>query len=281
MQKIIAVLNDFNGADTVLERALELASKEKAVLEILYVHEEPLFDVPDYFRSEDSIKDEVLDKEKIKKEIQKRLTALDSSRQSAILVFIDDTVDRVLTQTRETKDILIVTAYHDSITEKLAKKSHLPVLIIKNDFKSYENVVLPVDLGETTEACIDFAERLFEKNDLFLLHDYRYIVDLSLMDVDYLGVPTSAPIIDAQINQELIKNQKLAFEALKKESGLRGDFIEQSLCVEDDLVGYIESGNFDLTVLCSSVEHSILSDSVSFSLLKSLSSDVLIYVSVH
>ncbi len=278
MQKIIAVLNDFNMADVVLERALEFSSKQKTTLEVLYVHEEPLFDVPDYFRSDASIKSDVLDTKKIKKEIQSRIAKLDNSQEYAVLVFIDDTVDRVLTQTEDTKDLLIITAYHDKITEKLAKKTQLPILVIKNDFKAYKDVILPVDLGQATSSCIDFAETLFERDTLFLLHDYRYIVDLSMMDVDYLGVPTSAPVVDAQINQELIKSQKESFEILKKERELEGSFIEQSLSVEDDLVEFIEGTECDLTVLCSDNQHSILSDSVSFSLLKNLSTDILIYI---
>ncbi len=281
MQKIIAVLNDFEKADYLLERAFEMASKQEARLEILYIHEEPLFDVPDYFRSDESIKNSFLDKEKIKKEIQERVSKLGHSGESAILVFIDDTIDRVLTQIEGAEDVLIVTSYHDKITEKLAKKSHVPILVVKNDFKVYEHIVLPVDLGQVTPSCIDFAQTLFEKNSLFLLHDYRYIVDLSMVDVDYLGVPTSAPIIDAQINQELIKSQKEAFEILKKETGLKGSFIEQSLSVEDDLLAFIEADDFDLTILCSDNKHAILSDSVSFSLLENLSTDVLIYIGIH
>ena len=71
MKKIIAVLNDFEKADNILQKAITLKERQNAVLEVLYVHEKPLFDVPDYFRSNESIGDDFIDKEKIKKEKSK------------------------------------------------------------------------------------------------------------------------------------------------------------------------------------------------------------------
>ncbi len=276
INKIVAVLNDFKTADNVLEKALKLSSQKKVTLEILYVHEEPLFDLPDYFCSNESIEDTLVDKEKIKKEIEDRVAKLESDCNCAVLVFIDDTTDRLLTLTKEDTDIFIITAYHEKITQKLIQKSYFPVLVIKNDVKDYKKIVLPVDLSKNSYECIDLAKTLFPHTDKRLLYDYRYVIDTEIIDVDYLGMPTSEPIMNTQINQELKQSQSETFEALKRETGLEGDFIEENLSIEEDLSRFINVSHFDLTILCSSDKHFLLSNSVSFSLLETLSTDVLI-----
>jgi len=276
MKKIIAVLNELQNADNLLQKAVTLAKEHDAVLEVLYVHEEPLFDVPDYFRPDVSIKDNIIDKEKITKEIKERVVKLGFERDCAVLAFVDDTVDRVLTQTEDDKDTLIITTYHEKITEKLVKKSHLPVIVVKSNVKEYKKLILPVDLKEDTEACIDLADKIFPHAKKRLLHDYRYVLDTAVMDVDYLGMPTTDPIMNTQINQELKKAQQESFEELKKKRGLEGDFIEETLSVEEDLAKYINATHFDLTVLCSHKKHFLLSNSVSFSLLETLENDILI-----
>jgi len=276
MKKIIAVLNELQNADNLLQKAVTLTKEHDAVLEVLYIYEEPLFDIPDYFRSEESIEDNIIDKEKITKEIKERIVKLGFERDCAVLAFVDDTVDRVLTQTEDEKDTLIITPYHEKITEKLVKKSHLPVIVVKSSVKEYKKLILPIDLKEDTEACIDLADKIFPHAKKQLLHDYRYVLDTAIMDVDYLGMPTTDPIMNTQINQELKKAQLDSFEALKKKRGLEGDFIEETLSVEEDLAKYINATHFDLTVLCSHKKHFLLSDSVSFSLLETLENDILI-----
>jgi len=272
MQKIIAVLNDFKTADDVLEKALELSSKQKAMLEILYVHEEPLFDIPDYFRSDESIKGNLVDKDKIKKEIEDRVSKIKDDHDFAVLVYINDTTDRLVTLIKEDSDIFVITAYHEKITKKLVKKSHFPVLVIKNRAKEYKKIVIPVEMSKGSLKCIDFAKTLFSRDKIRLLHDYRYIVNPYTMDINYLGVPSIEPTINIEIQEQ----KKESFEALKKDTNLQGDFIEEDLSIEEDLAKFIEENGFDLTILCSD-KKSFLSNSVFFSLLEILSTDVLIH----
>jgi len=68
MTKIIAVLNDFTMIDAVLDKTLTFSQKHHATVEILYVHERPLFEIPDFFRSGEQ--ETPLDKEKIKVSIK-------------------------------------------------------------------------------------------------------------------------------------------------------------------------------------------------------------------
>ncbi len=276
INKVVAVLNDFEMADNILGKALKFSSQQNAILEVLYVHEESLFAVPDYFRSSEHINDNLIDKDKVRKELKERILKLGFEKDCAILVFIDDTLDRVLTQTKEDKETLILIEYHKEITKKLIKKSHLPVLVIKNSATDYKNVVVPIDLGENTDGCIDLANKLFPTATKRLLHDYRYVINTTIMDLDYLGIPTTEPDFAEEINQKLKSSQVEKFEDLKKKTGLEGDFIEEKLSVEDDLTQFINEKHFNLTILCSRDEDFIFSSSISFILLETLSTDILI-----
>ncbi len=276
MNKIVAVLNDFETTDRVLSRAIMLQKKSDALLEVLYVHEVALFDVPDYFSEENSYEKKRVDKEKIQKEIQKRLQTLGFQESCAVLVFIDDTVDRVWTQTRNQSDVLIVTAYHDTISKRLAKKIDLPLLVLKNETTEYKHIVVPIDLSKETTPCIDFAKAFSTEAEIRLVYDYRFLLDVTLIDVDFLGFPTAQPMLDMQAEEEIKKSQMDLFEHIKKEHHLEGDFIEESLSVEEDLEKYIQERGFDLTILCAYHDMFIFSDSISYDLLESLQTDVLI-----
>ena len=271
MGKVITVLNTLEELDKVLKVSSDIVKEQNAVWEILYVHEVSLFDVPDYLQSSDS-----LDKESVKKAIKKHLSKLKEKNDHAVFVFEDDTADRVLYQSRDDKNVLLITPYHEKITEELIKKTNLPTLVTKTERERYIDIVIPVNLAEDTTSCsIDKAQLFFPHSKMRLVYDYRYIVDTMMMDVDFLGIPTE-PMLDMQVNEEIRKNQQAIFESLKKERGLEGDFIEETLTIEDDLLKYIKAGNFDLTVLCSRGDGFLLSDSVTFGLLKQCPTDMLI-----
>ena len=269
ISKIMIVLNNFEKADKIFEKALTLLVHQKAVLEVLYVHEEPLFDLPDYFRLKDNIGDDFIDREKIKKEIKERLLKLGKSDECAILVFVDDTVDRVLTQTKEPNQTLIVVAYEDKITQKLVKKSDASFLIIKNDKKAYENIVMLVDLSENSPKCINLAKTLFSQSKIRLLYDNHYV-----------------------ILQEVKERKKELFEDLKKETNLEGDYIEEHVvseidfveelyAIEKHLAEFINRDDFDLTILYSHHRDFLFSESISFAMLGMLQTDLLLLKSRH
>ena len=72
--KVLAVLNDIEALDTVLKRAVSLSEEKKAILEVLFVHEEKIFGLPDFFRFKETSEKDVADNDKIKKEIENKLT---------------------------------------------------------------------------------------------------------------------------------------------------------------------------------------------------------------
>ncbi len=261
IRKVLVVLNSFEKIDTILAKALLLSSEQNAGLEVLYVHEEPMFDVPEYFLSEQSSS---IDKAKVKKEIQEKLLALGSERKHAILVFINDTVDRVLEQLEEHNHTLIVTCYHDKITERMLKRSDASMLVIKEDKEGYANIIMPVNLSEDSRSCIDLAKRFFPDSKLRLLYDNPYL-----------------------LLKEDKEKQKALFEALQKETQLEGNYIQEKISTELDFIGelyaiekhlaaFINAGSFDLTVLYTHQRDYLFSNSLSFALLGMIESDLLL-----
>ncbi|MCK4736987.1 MAG: hypothetical protein KAT10_00395 [Sulfurimonas sp.] len=128
--KILAVLNDIEALDTVLKRAVSLSEEKEAILEVLFVHEEKIFGLPDFFRFKEIPEKDVADKDKIKKEIESKLTALGSKQEHIILVKIDDTVDRVLELTKGDEAITVIVQNHDVITKKLTQKENLDIVSV-------------------------------------------------------------------------------------------------------------------------------------------------------
>lgn len=260
IDKIITVLNDLEGSDAVFNKAFSLAKDLGAVVEVLFVHESPLFDVPDYFRSST---DEGLDKEKVKHEIQQKIEKISQGQKVAVFVYIDDTPDRVWALARDDKHTLIVTAYHDSISEKIIDKVSQPVLVIKRPTQDYKKLALIVNANSESLSCIEHVKRDFKESDIYLLYDYRYVVDPS-MEID---------LQDVQIIQEA---QKEAFEEVKRKSGLEGEFFIDGSFLGEDLVDHLQAKAFDLVYVCSHGDDFFVSDNLSLELLKDLESDILV-----
>lgn len=278
MEKIVVVLNDFEKIDDLLKKAIMLCQKHNSFLEVLYINESPLFDLPDFFRAKESINDNVIDKDKVEKEIKERIFKFGFTKNHAILVFDSGIIGRVLNQTREDKKALILIAYNKEFIHQLAKESDLPLLIVKNSVVDYKKIVLPINFSENTNKCITYANTIFPDSEKKLLHDYRYVDDTSVLDDDNFIMAAPNPILNAEINEEFKKNRLYEFEVLKKETGFEGDFIEESISLEDDLCTYIDMNNFDLTFLCLNKKQFLFSDSFCLSLLDKLSTDILIKV---
>ena len=128
--KVLAVLNDIEALDIVLKRAVSLSEEKKAILEVLFVHEEKIFGLPDFFRFKETPEKDVADKDKIKKEIESKLTALGSKQEHIVLVKIDDTVNRVLELTKGDESITVVVQNHDVITKKLTQKENIDIVTV-------------------------------------------------------------------------------------------------------------------------------------------------------
>jgi len=264
MQKVVALLNDFEKADRVLTKAVKLAEEQNASLETLFVHEAPLFSLPDFFLHLEHKKERQINKEKIRKELEQRIDNLGFSGNSAVFVYIDDTADRAVAHTREESDRLIVSAYHETISRDLVRKSPAPVLLLKRDIADYTKLSIPVELDGSAKACLSLSRSLFPRCQLHLIYDNHYLTD-----------------------KEEAKAQKLAFEQLAAEMGAKGDYIEEFAWNEADygedfalmeahLARLIEKNGSDLTLLCSGNDDLLYGEAVSLSLLQNIGTDFFI-----
>jgi hypothetical protein len=276
-KRTVVLLNDFESIDNLLKKAIDFSTKHQTTLEVLYVHEEPLFDLPDYFLSKDKIVNEGLDKEKIKAKIKEHLISLKQNDEHAILVYIDDTVDQVLHYAKDQKDILFITAYHEKISEHLLEKTPYSFWIVKNKSDLYNKIVLPIDFTDHAKKVLQISKHIFSENSMMMVHDYRYLVDPLTMPIDYLDV---SPMISADVvnvNETLKREQKKIFEAYKKEFDIEGECIEEEGSLDQDLIDYISKGEFDLVIMYHQDDELFLSPSLIVTLLKSLSTDFFIF----
>jgi len=274
--RVIVLLNNLEEIDTLLKRALEFSSKHGTTLEILYVHEEPLFALPDFFLSEEHRDEGKIDKHKIKEEVQKHLEQFDKSENHAILVYMDDTVDRLLTYAKDILHTLVVTNYHEEITPLLIKKTSYSYWINKGGKEYYENIVLPIDLKDESRKCIESAQHIFSESNLHLVYDYRYLLDVLAVREEYLNVVPVTTVVDYELYKKFKVEKQKSFEAYKKEFNLLGHFIEGEGPLDEDLAEYIKKESFDLTILYHNDEELFFSPILILRLLELLDTDFFI-----
>ena len=261
IQKIIAVLNDFTMIDEILSKTFSFAHEHHATVEILYVHESPLFNIPDFFSSKEE--EMTLDKEKIKVSILEKVNTFDFEKPPVVFVKIDDTEDRVWALAREDKETFIITAYHKDITQKLVSKISQPILVLKNNIPNYQKMALVVNAGSPSSICIERVQSNFPKIDIELFYDYRYIVDPGM----------EASLQNVQIIEDA---QREAFDALKAESGLKGKFFIDGDFLGTQISVYLQEKNFDILYVCAHPDGFFISDDLLLSLLEDVDCDMLV-----
>ena len=270
LTKVISVLNDIETINIVLAKAINIANEHSVQLEIIFVHEEPLFVMPDFFSTTGMV-----DKQKIKSEIEKQLGNLNFKDKCPIFVFMDDTVGRVTHLTKDDEDTLIITAYHEKISKMLVKKTHLPVLVVKNQVvDSYKKVVIPFDFSLLCEQSVTLAKLLFAKSELELVYDYRYLPSVEMIELDPMLY--SSIYVDTDFNPNQIKIKKKDLKEYADKENVKGYFIVEELSLEEDLLNFINKNNFSLIVMASSNIDTIFSKSLSLNLLNNSSIDILL-----
>ncbi len=253
--KTLAVINEIKDIHEVLKKAVGFA--KEGVLEVLFVHEEGLFDLPDLFKPE-FMEDESIDKEAVKKEIKKVLKELKYPKECAVFVYINDTASHVETLLKESK-ALIVTKYNTS-TQKLAESSY-DLLYLKEPAKeSYKNIAIVANLTPKDSQLIEFAKSNFKDANLTLIYDYIYMIDMNLIAVDPLAGIDADPYLD----EELKEASKKRFDSLTEGANLKGVFLEG--VDKENITDFINENRFDLTII----------EKIDTQLLEDLKSDVLV-----
>lgn len=181
LEKIVVGVDVFASSDDVLKRALMIAKENKAELFIVHAIEIPWIKIANYFDS----KELVIDKENIKKEIEKKIQILSKDFKVPYTIFIrEGTADDVILYEAKLfkADMLVIGSHTKSkkrrstlrtTAHKVAHKSHLPVLIVKNSVqKSYKNIIAPTDFEIQSKQSIIFTKNIFPTAKIKILHVY-------------------------------------------------------------------------------------------------------------
>ena len=275
-KRVVVILNEIEKIDNLLEKAVAFSTQHQTTLEVLFVHEEPLFKLPDYFLSDEKISKETIDKKKIKKSIQEKLNSLNPHKSVSILILVDDTLDQVLEYGKENKDILFITAYHEELNNKLLHKSPYSFWIVKNEIKNYRKILLPIDLNAKSVEVIKATEHIFPTVPLEMVHDYRFTLDMTLIEDDHLRITPIVSSIDIEISQERKERQRELFETYKHDFNLTGDFLEENEGLEEDLVEYINQSQAELIVMYPEEIELFLSSNLITKLLHRVPKDFLV-----
>jgi hypothetical protein len=260
IRKIIAVLNDFTMIDEVLSKAFSFSNIHNAQVEILYVQETPLFEIPDLFTKENS---KVLDTQTVKKEIEKMISKYNPQHTPVVFVHIGDTANRVWALAREDKETLIITAYHPELTEDIIHKVTQYVLVIKTKITTYNKVLLATDLEDGSSMCINNIKEIFNKQNIHLFYNYRYTQD---------------PRVELELsNIQIIESaQKEAFEEIVKKHSLTGDFFVNEFLLDSELKTYFTQSKFDIIVTCCDDEIFLDDDKLWVRVLKNIDIDIMV-----
>ncbi len=270
-KKTIVLLNTTDNIKNALQKGVEFSNQHNTILEVLFVHEEPLFELPDIFRLKRE--DNSLDKESIKREITKQLLELSPNDKYAIFVYVDDTLHRLETIAQEPKETLVITPYQKEITPTLIEETSYAFWILKAPKESYNKILLPTDLKEPTMKAINYALHIFEGSRLFLVHDHRYLIDTLAVQADYLNVAPLTSPITVELNEEVKEAHKKEFENYLKEFSIEGEFIEADGEVDEDLIEYTKKNRFDLLFMYRNDEEMFSSSVLILKLMEELEVD--------
>ena len=269
-KKTVILLNTLDNIENALQKGIDFSKQHNTILEVLFVQEEPLFELPDIFRLKRE--DNSLDKESIKKEIRKQLLALNPNEKYAIFVYIDDTQHRLETIAKEPKETLVITPYQKEITPTLIEETSCAFWVLKEP-KEYNKILIPTDLKEPTMKAIKYALHLFKQSKLFLVHDHRYLIDTLVVQADYLNVTPLTSPISVELNEEVKEIHKKELDNYLKEFGIEGEFIEANGDVDEDLIDYTKKNKFDLLFMYRNDEEMFRSSSLILSLMEELKVD--------
>jgi len=277
-KRTVVLLNSFDYMDDLLKRAEGFARAHKTTLEILYVHEAPLFDLPDFFSSSEGHSAEAINKTQIRHQIQSHLDACGIQGDHAILVYEDDTLDQVIHYGKGDKDILFVTAYHETLSADLIEKTPHSFWIIKDPQKQdYKKVVIPIDFTQESKKVLNATKHIFAQSEIHMVHDYRYLLDTISVPIDYLDIsPVVTPDLIA-INEVLKQERAEMFEAYREEFGVDGVCLEAEGALDEDLIAYIGAHSFDLIVMYHQDTDLFLSPTLILYLLNDLDLDFFVF----
>lgn len=280
VNRILVAIDRSAMAEEALKRGIYIAKEKEAQLVVMHVIEPSFIESP-FVRP--------IDENRIKEEVKRRVEQLTSEEDIEHILFVESgssaasislkvknlNVDLLIIGTHGKDDIS--SNYFGSTTLKLIQKTHIPVLVVKNEAKyAYKEMLAPTNLSDYSKESILFARTLFDKTALKYLHAY--------VTVDELQALTYRISADqqGQFKKELLTDAHIALEKFAKDVG-EGEMvlIGYNASINEDLLDCIVRDNAGLLVLGSKGVgnlNSFLFGSTASYLVRNSPIDVLVYV---
>lgn len=279
--KMIMVAIDLSVmAEEALKRAIEIAKRHHSHLLVLHVIEAPFFA---------SLAHRSPDKVKIEKRISQTVEKLNSDDDVKYTILIKDGVPSktILLQSAENKiDLLVVgtnskddveSEYFGSTALKLVKKSHIPLLIVKNESNTaYQKMMIPTNMSDRSKKSIVFVDTLFER----LPRKYLFAA-ATMSEIQAMVYRIGEEEFEA-LRREMALRAKAELKAFVTEvGGGEMHLIDALSSVKEDLLDDIIEDTADLLILDSKgadEQSSFVFGSIGSYLLLRSPTDVLVYI---
>jgi universal stress protein E len=171
MKKFLVATDLSVRSDRALKRAAALAHERVAEFEVLHVVDASLPDVM-LGRVEDASRSAMLD----------QISSLGLAREGAcrtVIVRGQDYADIIKHAENSGTDLIVLgvprdsapTMFRGTTAERVIRSSHVPVLVVRNVVvKSYQRVLVAVDLSVHSRRALQVAARLVPKGEFYLIH---------------------------------------------------------------------------------------------------------------
>ncbi|MDA3908449.1 MAG: universal stress protein [Sulfurimonas sp.] len=278
---IVVGLDISNNAQGVLNRTFLVAKRNNSEVIIAHAVDIGLFG--------NLISDSKIEKLKISalKSIEKELETVNTQDiKYSILVEKANPTDFIMQTAKDRDASLIVIGANEkkdfsttilgSTAHKVAQKSSLPLLIVKNDSrKAYKNIVAFTDLSETSQKSITFSKEFFHQENIKCVYAYKKMSEIALSYYDESQKRD-------EIELEIQTNEKARFDEFVKQNNIsNAELIQDRVGVTNALTNFVNKNNNDLVALGSKGVNSagsFLFGSTASNLMQSLKSDVLVYI---
>ncbi|HHS93266.1 MAG TPA: hypothetical protein ENK82_07955 [Campylobacterales bacterium] len=269
----IVLLNDLENMEMLLKKGIEFSLNHQVPLQVIYVHETPLFQIPDIFLSKEKRLEGSLDKEVVKKGIEERIKALGSTNQYAVFVYENDTLNRLLSLVRGRREVLVITRYQEELLSKLIAKTPFAYCVLKASKGVYEKIALPIDLEDDFHKCIETTQHLFTNGKINLIHDYRFLQENFMVSEDYMGVAATSTQSELEVLESLKEIQKETFYDYLEKYNVQGAFLEGDDVLYEDVINYIKKNHFDVTILYRNEKELLFTSSMIMGLMREIHTD--------
>lgn len=250
VQKILVATDRSEMANEALKRAISVAKKKDAQLFIIHVIEPPFMESP-YLKP--------FDQNDIKKEIKEKIDSLNIEAKVEYNLFIENgnIADMIIYMADKLGTDLIIIGSHGkkildsdyfgSSTLEVIQRTHLPVLVVKNEVKGiYQKMIAPTNLSSSSKQSIVFANTLFTKPEKTYLFAHETFSELQSKTY-YISEEHRRNLL---IELEISAKDRLRTFTQEIAKG-KNSFIHFKASVNEDILEYIIKDKADLLVLGS------------------------------